>query len=330
MSVHAGILGVGLAVPDRILTNVDLEQMVDTSDEWIVSRTGIRERHICGPGEFTSTLGTAAARRALESAGKRAEDVDLIVCATTSGDYPWPATACLIQNELGATRAAAFDLSAACSGFVYALEAGAGFVRGGMGCVLVIGADTLTRQVDWEDRTTCVLFGDGAGAAVLGPCGSDEGLLSSALGSDGSGAEHIVLRAGGTRHPITEDVVARKWNHIQMRGAEVFKFAVRKMGDACDEALKRAGLTTDDVSLFVPHQANLRIIVGAAERMGLPAEKVFVNVDRYGNTSAASIPIALAEAVKERRLHRGDIVVFVGFGAGLTWGAAVMRWVRDD
>jgi len=330
LPMNAGILGVGMAVPDRILTNADLEKMVDTSDEWIVTRTGIRERRICGPDETTASLSVQAARRALDDAGVLAEELDLVLCATATGDYIWPATACLIQDAIGAKRAAAFDLSAACSGFVFSLATAAGFIQTGtMRRILVIGADTLTKQVNWEDRGTCVLFGDGAGAAVLGPCPPDEGLLASSLGTDGSGVPLIVLQAGGTKHPVTPEAIAQKQNCIYMSGSEVYKFAVRKMGDVCLDALCKANLTPKDVDLFVPHQANIRIINAAADRMGLPPEKVFLNVHKYGNTSAASIPMALTEARQEGRVQRGDVLVFVGFGAGLTWGANVVRWSRD-
>jgi 3-oxoacyl-[acyl-carrier-protein] synthase-3 len=329
-SVNAGILGVGMAVPDRVLTNADLEKIVDTSDEWILTRTGIRERRISSPDETSSTLGTAAARRALAHAGVLPEELDMIICATATGDYIWPATACLIQQALGANRATAYDITAACSGFVYGLATASAYIQSGqMRRVLVVGAETLSKLVNWEDRATCVLFGDGAGAAVLGPCAPDEGVLSSAMGSDGGGFEMIILPAGGTKIPVTPEVLEQKLNRIFMRGSEVYKFAVKIMGDVCLDALCKANLTPADVSLFIPHQANTRIIEAAASRMGLPSEKVFINLDRYGNTSAASIPIGLTEAVSQGRVKRGDVLVFVGFGAGLTWGANVVRWSRD-
>ncbi len=331
MPVGAGILGVGMAVPDKVLTNADLEKFVETNDEWITSRTGIKERRLSTPEETSSTLGTLAARRALEHAGISASDLDLIICATATGDYPWPATACLIQRELGAGRAAAFDLSAACSGFTYGLGVAAPMIQSGaVRRVLVVGVDTLTKQVDWTDRGTCILFGDGAGAAVLGPCAPDEGILASQLGADGHGFEQIWMECGGNRVPVTISEVNEGRNFIRMKGAEVYKFAVKIMGEACIEALCKANLTSEQVSLFIPHQANIRIIQAAAERMKLPPEKVFLNVHKYGNTSAGSIPIALTEAVQEGRVKRGDVLVFVGFGAGLTWGANVVRWSRDD
>lgn len=328
---NAGILGVGMAVPDRVMANSEFESFVDTTDEWITSRTGIKERRVASPEETTSSLGLQAARRALSDAGMSPEELDLIVVATATGDYVWPATACVIQRELGAVNAAAFDLSAACAGFVFGLATGAGFVQSGqMRHVLVIGADTLTRHLNWQDRSTCILFGDGASAAVLGACSPDEGILATSLGTDGRGLEQIFVPAGGTKTPITPAVLEQKLNCIQMRGAEVYKFAVKIMGETCIEALCRAGLATRDVDLFLPHQANIRIINAAAERMGLPPEKVFVNVEKYGNTSAASIGIALVEALQQKRIKRGDILVTVGFGAGLTWGANVIRWSRDE
>jgi 3-oxoacyl-[acyl-carrier-protein] synthase-3 len=331
LPINAGILGVGMAVPERVLTNADLEKIVDTSDEWIVTRTGIRERRMCAPHETTSSLSIQAARRALDHAGVLPEQLDLIICATATGDYIWPATACIIQDKLGATRAAAFDLSAACSGFVFGLATAAGFIQSGvMRRILVVGADTLTKQVNWEDRGTCILFGDGAGAAVLGPCPPDEGILASSMGTDGSGLELILLEAGGTKNPITPEAIQQKKNCIFMRGQEVYKFAVKIMGEVCLDALCRAKLTPRDVDLFVPHQANIRIIQAAAERMGLPHERIYINIHKYGNTSAASVPIALTEALQEGRVHRGDILVFAGIGAGLTWGANVVRWSRED
>lgn len=327
----AGVLGVGMAVPARVLTNAELEQVVNTSDEWIRTRTGIRERRIAGEGETPAVLGAEAAGRALADAGVRPGDVDLVLCATTSGDFVWPATACLIQDALGARRAAAFDVAAACSGFTYALATAAAFVQSGaMRTVVVVGADTLSRQLDWSDRSTCILFGDGAGAAVVGRCAAGEGVLASSLGSDGGGAELIYIPAGGSRTPLTPELLAQRRNKIAMCGPEVFRFAVRIIGAACAEALDRTGLAAEDVSLLVPHQANTRIIRAAAERMGLSEGRVFSNVERYGNTSAASIPIALAEIVQQRRVRRGDVVATVGFGAGLTWGANVLRWCRDE
>jgi 3-oxoacyl-[acyl-carrier-protein] synthase-3 len=327
--LHAGIFGLGMCVPDCILTNDDLARIVDTNDAWITSRTGIRERRVADAETATSDLAVVAAQRALADARLAASDLDLILCATTSGDYIWPATACVVQERLGAKRAAAFDLAAACSGFCYGLATAAGFIQSGaMQRVLVIGADTLTKQVNWQDRATCILFGDGAGAAVLAPCDADEGLLASTLGADGGGIESVWIPGGGTRTPTTPETLEQKLNCLTMRGQEVYRFAVQIVPEVIQEALKRACVRPDDVRLLVLHQANIRIINAVAERLGLSAEKVFVNVDRYGNTSAASVPIALTEAVQQGRIQKGDIVVTVGFGAGLTWAANVIRWNR--
>lgn len=325
--VRAGIVGSGVGIPETVLTNYDLEQRIDTSDEWIVTRTGIRERRIAPPHIATSDLAAQAAIQALQNAGKSPQDVDLIVVATATPDMPWPSTACLVQAKIGASRAAAFDLNAVCSGFVYALWMAALAVEtGAYRCVLVIGADILSRQVNWEDRSTCVLFGDGAGAVVLAPVEEPYGVLSGVLGADGTGAPLLNVPAGGTREPLSPEVIARKRHTIQMRGREVFKFAVTIMGEVSVQALEKAGLPAEEVALFIPHQANIRIIQSAAERLNLSMERVFMNVDRYGNTSAASIPIAIYEAWAQGRLNKGDVVVVVGFGAGLTWGACVIRW----
>ncbi len=327
--VHAGIAGMGMCVPDRILTNDDLAKLVDTNDEWIASRTGIRERRVTDTDTATSDLAIVAAQRALADAKMDAAELDLVLCATTTGDYIWPATACVIQERIGAKRAAAFDVSAACSGFCYALATAAGFIQSGaMRNILVIGADTLSKQLNWQDRSTCILFGDGAGAAVLTPCAPDMGILASSLGSDGSGIEAVWVPAGGSRTPITQEVIDSKLDRIAMRGQEVYRFAVRIVPEVVLEALRKACLSPCDVRLLILHQANRRIIEGAAERLGIPMENVFVNLDRYGNTSAGSIPIALTEAAEQGLLSKGDIVVTVGFGAGLTWGANVIRWNR--
>ncbi len=328
---HAGIVGLGMCVPDRILTNDDLSKIVDTTDEWITKRTGIRERRITDPDTATSDLATIAAERALADAGIAAADLDLVLCATATGDFLWPATACIVQNRIGATRAAAFDLAAACSGFCYGLATAAGFIQSGaMRRVLVIGADTLSKQVNWEDRSTCILFGDGAGAAVLAPCAPDEGILASCLGADGSEVESVWMPAGGTRTPLTEAEMLLKHNTIHMKGREVYEFVMKVVPEVIEQALHRACLRTDDISLLVLHQANLRIIEGVGKRLKISDDRLFVNVDRYGNTSAASIPIALTEAAEQGRIRRGDIVVTVGFGAGLTWAANVLRWNRDE
>jgi 3-oxoacyl-[acyl-carrier-protein] synthase-3 len=325
--VPVGILGTGSFVPERILTNQDLEQMVDTSDEWIRSRTGICQRRIAEPGTSTSVLGVKAGQKALEAAGIRPEEIDLIICATVTPDMLFPATACLIQAELGATSAAAFDLEAGCTGFTYALATGAQFVASGLyRYVLVIGAETLSTILDWEDRNTCVLFGDGAGAAVLGPVAEGYGILGIDLGSRGSDAGLLTIPAGGSLKPATEETVRDKLHFVRMDGSEVFKFAVRIMGESVIKALGAAGLERGDIDFLVPHQANLRIVEASLKRLKLPIEKVMLNLDKYGNTSSASVPIALDEAVLEGRIKEDQVVVLVAFGAGLTWGSVVLRW----
>jgi 3-oxoacyl-[acyl-carrier-protein] synthase-3 len=327
-SHHAGILGVGSFAPPQVVTNEDLAARLDTSDEWIWSRTGIRSRRIAAPDVATSDLALAAARAALTDAGLAPADLDLIIVATGTPDFPgsFPSTAAIVQNALGAKGAGAFDLGAVCAGFSYALHVGAQMVRSGANeRVLVIGAETFSRLLNWEDRSTAVLFGDGAGAAVLGPV-TEGGYLGGILGADGSGGPLLHVAAGGSRQPLTHDCLNSRANTVYQNGREVYKFAVRIMGEAAAQAVEAVGLKTSDVDLFIPHQANIRIIEKAAERMGLPMDKVFVNLDRYGNTSAASIPLALDEAVKSGRVHQGDLVVLVGFGAGLTWGANVLRW----
>jgi 3-oxoacyl-[acyl-carrier-protein] synthase-3 len=323
----AGIIGLGMAVPERVLTNDDLAKLVETSDEWIVSRTGIKQRHVCDPDTTTSDLAARAALAALADANIAPGDLDLVLCATATGDYLWPSTACVIQHKIGATNAAAFDLSAACSGFCYGLTVAGGLLRTGeMQNILVIGADTLTKQLDWHDRGTCILFGDGAGAAVLTACSPEEGIMASYLGADGSGVESIWMPGGGVRTPLTSDNIGAGLNCIHMKGSEVYKFAVRIVPEVIERVLVRAKLQPEDIGLLVMHQANLRIIQAVAERFGIDDERVFVNLHKYGNTSAASIPIALTEAQAEGRLQRGKVVVTVGFGAGLTWGANVLRW----
>jgi|SRR5579884_1239131 len=323
---HAAITGWGMAVPERVLTNADLERMVETSDEWIVTRTGIKERRIVGPRDSTTSLAVAAARQALDRAGLAAGDIDLIIAATCTPDQFLVSQACLIQAELGG-NAGAFDLGAACSGFVYALATGTQFIQTGLHHrVLVIGADTLTRFVDYTDRTTCILFGDGAGAVVLEATGEERGLLSTVLGADGAGHKHLYIPGWGAFVPESAELFPEFRPYLQMNGNEVFRFAVRVMGDAAADAVARAGLAFSDIDMLIPHQANLRIIDAAARRLDLPREKVWANLDRYGNTSAASIPIALYEAEAAGKLHDGDNVVFVAFGGGLSWAAGVVRW----
>ena len=324
---YARIVGWGRAVPSRVVTNHDLAQLVDTSDEWIRTRTGIVERRMVGPKDTTSSLGTQAALSALESAKVDPADVDLVIVATISPDYVMPATASLVQHAIGAPRAGAFDLNAGCAGFVYALSVGSSLiVSGAHQTVVVVGAEAITREIDFSDRSTCVLFGDGAGAVVLQASSEPTGVLSSVLGSDGSGADALIVPAGGSRSPASVETVEGRKHFLKMRGNEVYRFAVSAMTRASRDAMAKAGLGPSDIDLFVPHQANLRIILSAAKSLKLPPEKVFVNVDRYGNTSAASIPIALSEAVEQGRLHQGDRVVVVGFGAGLSWAAAVVQW----
>lgn len=329
--IDAGILGTGMYVPERVLTNFDLERMVDTSDEWIVARTGIRERHIAPDETPTSELALKASLRALGNAHVDPNELDLIIFATLTPDCCCPSAAATLQHKLNASRAAAFDLEAACSGFVYALATACQFVHTGVyRYVLVIGAETLSKYVNWEDRNTCVLFGDGAGAAVVGPVDPGYGLLAFDLGSDGSGADLLGIPASGTRHMITEEIIAAKMNRIHMNGKEVFKFATRAMPATLRRSLTRANVTAEQLAWLVPHQANLRIIQAAARRLALPLDKVIVNIDKYGNVSAASIPMALAEADAGHRLRKGDIVALAGFGAGLTWASCVMRWAKGD
>jgi 3-oxoacyl-[acyl-carrier-protein] synthase III len=322
-----GIAALGSYVPEKVLTNADLEKMVDTSNEWIVTRTGISERHIAAPEEATSDLAIKAARQALAKANFPAEDLDLIVVATVTPDMFFPSTASLVQGALGAKRAGAFDLMVGCTGFIYGLVMASSIIStGAAGSVLLIGAECLSRITDWQDRSTCVLFGDGAGAALLRPTEPGRGLLSFVLGNDASGADCLKIPAGGSRLPASAETVEARQHYLYMEGNEVFKFAVRIMEEAALDALERAGLTIEDVSLLIPHQANIRIIDAAARRLKLSPEQVWRNVDRYGNTSAATIPLCLEEAVAAGRINPGDIVLCVSFGAGLSWAAAVLRW----
>lgn len=328
MNIQAVVQGIGHGVPSKVLTNADLEKMVETSDEWIVQRTGIRERRICTAEETPSTLATLAAREALAAANIAPEELDLIACGTVTGDMIFPSTSCLIQGNLGAKNAGAFDTGAACAGFIYATSLASAMIRTGeVKTALVIGVDTLTKFVDWTDRSTCVLFGDGAGAIVLrGETDTDRGVIQTVLMADGTGSRFIDFERGGSRYPLSDPASANVRAVIHMAGAEVYRFAVVAMGDACCRVLDQAGMSPEDIDLFVPHQANLRIIDSAAKRLGLPDDKVFVNVEHYGNTSAGSIPIALYEAEKSGRLRRGMVVMTVGFGAGLVWGANLIRW----
>ena len=322
-----GILGLGSYAPEKIVTNADLEKMVDTNDTWIVERTGIRQRHVAAAEEATSDLATKAAELALAKAGVSAEEIDLIIVATATPDMFFPSTACLVQHKLQAANAAAFDLAAGCSGFVYALVTGAQFIKTGLyKKVLVIGAETLSKILDWTDRNTCVLFGDGAGAAVLGEVETGSGILGIHIGADGAGGDLLKMPAGGSRIPASAESVAQRLHYIHMSGNDVFKFAVRVMGEAAAKALAQAGLEPSQLDCLIPHQANIRIIQSAAKRLKLPMEKVMVNVDKYGNTSSASIPIALEEAIAAGKIKAGDIVALVGCGAGLTWASCVLKW----
>ena len=322
-----GIIGTGSYLPETIVTNEDLEKIIDTNDEWIVTRTGISERRKAPPEMATSDLGAMAAQRAIESANLRPEDIDLIIVATITPDMLFPSTACIIQEKIGATKAAAFDLSAACTGFIYGLSIAAQFIATGMyKYVLVIGAEVLSRILNPKDRSTLILFGDGAGAAVLGPVEEGYGFLSFDLGAEGSGGDLLYIKAGGSRFPASKETVEKGEHYIKMVGNEVFKFAVRIMGETSLKALEKAGLTQDDVNYLIPHQANIRIVDAAVKRLKLATEKVYVNLDKYGNMSGASVPVALDEAVRKGRINKGDNVILVGFGAGLTWGSCVIRW----
>lgn len=334
MSKRAVVTGIAHAVPPKILTNDDLAKMVDTSDEWIAQRTGIRERRICeGVDEGTYSLSVESGKKALEKAGVEPADIDLVIVGTVSGDFLWPATACHVQNALGIpTHVAAFDISAACTGFVYGVATATAFLESGAAKrALVIGMDCLSKQLNWEDRSTCILFGDGGGAMVLEAREgtgdrSERGVIKSSLFADGSGSNLICVETGGTKYPLRKPIPVGVRETIFMAGNEVYRFAIGAMADACNRLLSESGMRAEDIALFVPHQANIRIIGKAAEAIGIPMEKVFLNLDRYGNTSAGSIPLALSEAVQERRLNEGDLVMTVGFGAGLTWGANLIRW----
>lgn len=325
--IRAAVIGYGFSVPERVLSNKDLESMVDTTDEWIVQRTGIRERRVCAPDETASTFAIDACHKAMTKAKLEPGDIDMVVVSTVTGDRPFPSTACLVQDALGIPKAGAFDVGAACAGFIYATNIGSALIETKR-CknVIVCGVDVLSKFVDYTDRGTCILFGDGAGAMVLQAQEGDRGIIGSLLLSDGSGAKHIGLDVGGSLHPGCNCGAGVQNKHIYMAGSEVYRFAVGAMGDACVKLLEQEGLSSSDIDLFVPHQANLRIIESAAKRLELPDEKVFLNVDRYGNTSGGSIPIGLCEAADQGRLKPGMLVMTVGFGAGLVWGANLIRW----
>jgi len=326
--IRARITGTGSCMPEKVLTNFDLEKMVETTNDWIVARTGIEERRIIADDENTSDIATRAAERALEMAGVSAAEIDLIVMGTITGDYPWPATACIVQNNIGATNAYAYDLSAACSGFVYALGAASDFIQSGRGKkALVIGAEALSRIVDWTDRNTCVLFGDGAGAVVLES--SEDGvseILSSHLHSDGSYLDLLYQPGFGTKITPSVEGIDERSSFLKMQGNEVFKVAVRSLTDVSLEALDANNLSVEDVSLFIPHQANIRILEATAKRIKLKDEQVYINVQKYGNTSGATIPVAMDEANRAGMLKSGDIILVAAFGGGFTWGSALIRW----
>lgn len=322
-----GIIGTGSFLPPKIVTNRDLERIVDTSDNWIVTRTGIRERRIADPNTATSDMAAVAGERAIKNAGLTATDMDLIIVATATPDNNVPSTACLVQDKIGAGRASAFDIGAACSGFIYGLVTANQFIKTGVyKNILVIGAETLSRFTNWEDRNTCVLFGDGAGAVVISRVKEGYGLLSQYLGADGAGGELLKIEAGGSRTPASRETVEQGHHYLYMDGSEVFKFAVRIMASASEEVIKLAGLDYQDIDFLVPHQANIRIIEAARKRLKLEKEKVYVNLDRFGNMSAASIPVALDEGVQNKVIKKDHRVILVGFGGGLTWASALLKW----
>ncbi len=325
--IAAKITGVAGYVPPRVVTNSDLEKIVDTSDEWIRTRTGIRERHYAEPGVASSHLGTEAAKKLLAAKGIGADEIELIVLATVTPDMLFPATACLIQDRLGAKNAWGFDLSAACSGFAYALTVGAQFVGSGTHKkVLVIGSDVMTSILDYNDRATCVLFGDGAGAVLLEPAAEGEGILDFSHDIDGSGGENLYMPGGGSLNPTSAETVEKRMHFVHQEGAQVFKYAVRRMSEHAVNILERNGLTSKDLALVVPHQANLRIIQGMQERLGIEDSKVMINIDHFGNTTAGTIPLGLMEAVEQKRVKKGDLVLLIAVGAGYTTGAVLMRW----
>jgi len=325
--IKVGVIGTGHFLPEKILTNADLERMVETSDEWITTRTGIKQRHLVEKGTPTSAIATLAAKEALNNAKLAPEDIELIIIGTITPDMQFPSTACFVQAKIGAKNAACFDVSAACSGFIYAISVAEAMIKTGYyKNALVIGAEILSSIVDWEDRNTCVLFGDGAGAVVLAPV-EEGGILSTYLGSDGNQTGLLYLPAGGSAMPATIDTVNSRMHYLKMSGNEVFKLAVKAMADAADKAAKKAGISSvDQLDLIIPHQANMRILMAVANRLKIPEQKLFLNVAKYGNMSSASTAVALDEAVKQGRIKKGDNIILVAFGAGLTWAACVIRW----
>ena len=326
--ISAGIIGVGMYAPEKVLTNAELAGTLNTTAEWIETMSGIRERHIAAPSQAASDLGAIAAQRALARAGVSPDEVDLIIVSTSTPDMQFPSTACIIQERLGIKNIPAFDLTAVCSGFVYALTVGAQFIANEFSrTVLVIGTEAVSRVINWSEKETCMLIGDGAGAVVLRQVPAGYGVLSAKLGADGSGANFMMVPAGGSRMPVTAEVLEKKMNKIQMNGSEVFKFAMKMLPEVTEQALALANLRTEELKLIIPHQANRRIIEAAARRMELSMEKFMVNVERYGNTSSATIPIALHEALETGRIESGDLIALTGFGGGLAWGSLIMRWL---
>ena len=324
---RASITGIGSYLPNKVLTNYDLEKMVDTSNDWIIQRTGIKERRIVENGVTTSDLATQASLRAMEDAGVSPKDLDMIITSTITPDHIFPSTSCYIQQKIGATRACAFDILAACAGFIYAMSIGQSFINSGaMKTVLVVGAECLSKITDYTDRATCVLFGDGAGAVVIQRNPVKHEILSSKLAADGSEADVLIMPGGGAKNPASLESVQQRLHYIQFRGKEVFKLAINNITNLILETARENGLTLDDIDLIIPHQSNLRIIEATMEKLGLPMEKAFVNIDKYGNTSSASVPIAIDEARKKGHLRKGDIVMLVAFGGGLTWGSSLIRW----
>jgi len=325
--LRSRIVSTGAYLPEKVLTNFDLEKMVDTSDEWITERTGIKERRIADDGQAASDLAYEAAKIALNDADLTPEDIDLIIVATVTGDMPFPSTACILQDKLGAKRAVGFDINATCSGFIYGLYIADGFIRSGMHKrILVVGSEVLSKIIDWDDRNTCVLFGDGAGAAIIEPTEEDRGIISVYINSDGSMWDLVHVPGGGSRIPVTKDSLENRLHYIKLKGNETFKVAVRTLEDLVVKTLDENKLEPSQLSLLVPHQANLRIIQATADRLGLSMDKVLLNIDRYGNTSAASIPIALDEAIRTGRVKDGDYIILEAFGGGLTWASALIKW----
>ena len=325
--IKAKIVSTGSYVPENIVTNRQLEKKVDTSDEWIFERTGIRERRVALKGQSASDLADEAAKSAMKKAGIKAKDLDMIIVATVTGDMPFPSTSCILQDRLGASNAAAFDIGAACSGFIYGLSIAENFIKSGARKrILLVGVEALSRYTDWEDRTTCVLFGDGAGAAIIEPATDDSCIIATDIQSDGSMWDYIQVPAGGSRKPCSRETVDKRLHYIRMKGNETFKVAVKTLESIALETLEKNKLKPSQLSLLIPHQANLRIIQATAKRLGLPIEKVMINIEKYGNTSAASIPIALDEAVNTGRVRIGDYILLEAFGAGLTWGSALIKW----